>query len=151
MALKISGSTVVDDSSNATFADISGTSVSGGWVASQAEAEAGAASTKVMTPLRVIQAIDANPITTYGALGTYVFGYALTTGLEAGASIAGSSIEPAGYYINAATAMADDTTAGVSGTTKGGAALSGTWQVMGQVNNTSGSSLRRFTLFLRIA
>lgn len=59
MAIQIGGSTVIDNSSNITnIANItaSGT-INGGIIASQAQAEAGTDNTKLMTPLRVAQAI----------------------------------------------------------------------------------------------
>jgi len=56
MAVQISGTTVIDNSRNLTnIASIF--SCTG--IASQAEAEAGTSSTKLMTPLRVAQAISA--------------------------------------------------------------------------------------------
>ena len=54
MAIKISGTTVIDDSRVLSIASVSS-------VASQAQAEAGTNKDQVMTPLRVKQAIDSNP------------------------------------------------------------------------------------------
>ena len=60
MAIQISGTTVIDNSRNLTNGGVAcADSVSGNWVATQAEAEAGTDNTQVMTPLRVSQAISA--------------------------------------------------------------------------------------------
>jgi hypothetical protein len=61
MAIQISGTTVIDNSRNLTNTvniTASGT-IDGGIVATQAQAEAGTDNTKLMTPLRVKEAIDA--------------------------------------------------------------------------------------------
>ena len=55
MAIKISGTTVIDNSRNITNFE----SVAGNGVATQAEAEAGTNNDQVMTPLRVAQAVAA--------------------------------------------------------------------------------------------
>jgi hypothetical protein len=93
----------------------------------------------------------------YGGVGTYVFGYYRGTGITNNTGIAGSSIEPAGIWADASGGT-DDSQVGAGfaadvassvGFTKGGAALSGTWAVMGRVNNTSASTYSRLTLFVR--
>ena len=92
-----------------------------------------------------------NAALSYGGIGTYVMGYVGTTGITENTTIAGSSIEPAGVY-GSATIADDGTIGGASGgLTKGGSAMSGTWRIMGRVNNTSGSIYTRVTLFLRIS
>lgn len=53
MAIKISGTTVIDNSRVLSIASVS-------TVASQAQAEAGTNNDQIMTPLRVVQAINAN-------------------------------------------------------------------------------------------
>jgi hypothetical protein len=59
MAIKISGSTVVDNSRNLTcIVTACADSAAGNWIATQAEAEAGTDNTQVMTPCRVAQAIS---------------------------------------------------------------------------------------------
>ncbi|OBQ91418.1 hypothetical protein [Mesorhizobium sp. AA23] len=91
---------------------------------------------------------------TYGAVGTYVFGYSLNgTGIVDGSTYAGSAIQPSGVSENSSTDATDDTVFGSGSMTgvKGGAALSGTWRAMGRVNNSAGSNRRRQTLFLRIS
>jgi len=87
----------------------------------------------------------------YGAVGTYVMGYAFTTGLTANSTLAGSSIKPAGAYSSGAASADDTVPVGTTVMVKGGSALSGTWRIMGQSNNSSGTSANRLTLFLRIA
>jgi hypothetical protein len=90
-----------------------------------------------------------NAALAYGDIGTYVLGFRRGTGLVANATLAGSAIEPAGID-DGGVAIADD--AVVAGRmTKGGAALSGTWRIMGQSNNTSAATQNRITLFLRIS
>lgn len=86
--------------------------------------------------------------TTYGAVGTYVFGYIANTGVTEGTTYAGSSIEPAGVVYGGT--LSDDGT-GNGLLTKGGAALSGTWRAMGRVDGLSGTSYSRGTLFVRIS
>ena len=122
-------------------------------LASQAEAEAGVDNAKVMTPLRVAQSIAVNTPEGYtdaqaraaqaghavGGVGSYVLGGAEVT-LAAGATVAGSSVRPAGAY--------RDTAGSNTYTTTLGTALSGTWRCMGQ-NTTSGSN--PLTLYLRIS
>lgn len=133
----------------------------GAAIASQAEAEAGTDNTKMMTPLRVAQAIDAQvvfpaPTTSQvlaatagasaGAVGTYAFAYsaaAADTGF--GATLAGSSLQPAGVASNGAALRG---AVSVS-------ALAGTWRCMGISDYTliSGADPDYFgmTLWLRIA
>lgn len=74
-----------------------------------------------------------------GGVGSYVLGGAEVT-LAAGATVAGSSVRPAGAY--------RDTAGSNTYTTTLGTALSGTWRCMGQ-NTTSGSN--PLTLYLRIS
>ncbi|MCA0276247.1 MAG: hypothetical protein LCH86_09595 [Proteobacteria bacterium] len=92
-----------------------------------------------------------NAALAYGAVGTYVMGYAFTTGLTANSTLAGSSIKPAGAYSSGAASADDTVPVGTTVMVKGGSALSGTWRIMGQSNNSSGTSANRLTLFLRIA
>jgi len=54
MAIKISGTTVINDSRVLSIASVSS-------IASQAQAETGTNNDQIMTPLRVKQAIDATP------------------------------------------------------------------------------------------
>lgn len=119
--------------------------------ASTALAQAGANDTQWMTPLKTKQAIaalaDSTPPTTYGAVGTYVFGYLYGTGIAQGGTYAGSTIEPAGQH---GAQISDDTGAAYN-TTKGGGPLSGTWRAMGRVGLNSGVNSGRITLFVRIS
>lgn len=55
MAIKVSGTTVIDDSRNLTNIE----SVAGNGIATQSEAETGTNNDQIMTPLRVAQAIAA--------------------------------------------------------------------------------------------
>lgn len=85
----------------------------------------------------------------YGAVGTYVFGYIATTGFSEGDTVSGSSIFPAGLY-NVNTVGADATPSGIT-FHRGPNALSGTWRAMGRQMFNSGGTTSRVTLFLRIS
>ena len=74
-----------------------------------------------------------------GGIGSYVLG-AAEVNLAAGATVAGSSVKPAGAYREPAGRQAYRTTVG--------SVLSGTWRCMG-VNTTSGDY--PLTLYLRIS
>jgi len=110
-------------------------------LASQAEAEAGTDNTKLVTPLRVAEALmaqigQANASLVPGYVGSYVWGTALTN-LSFGATLAGSSIRPAGTR----------NTTDIDLVSAGGT-LSGTWRMMG--GNSSGT-VQLTTLWLRIS
>jgi hypothetical protein len=74
-----------------------------------------------------------------GGIGSYVLG-AAEVSLAAGATVAGSSVRPAGAYSDSAGSNTYTTTVG--------SVLSGTWRCMG-VNTTSGNF--PLTLYLRIS
>ena len=121
-------------------------------VVSQAEAEAGTSTAnRTFTPERVKQAINAltSVSTTYGAVGTYVFGHIYNTHVGEGSTYAGSSIEPAGSERNTTGTMGDDSVYGAN-FAKGGATLSGTWRAMGRSSSYADSRMR-VTLFVRIS
>jgi hypothetical protein len=121
-------------------------------LASQAEAEAGTDAAKLMTPLQTKQAITAATNTaavlaaTAGAtasdVGTYMTA-AVTAGTAytIGATVAGSSLNPAGSYIY-------DATSGSPQTQNLGAARTGTWRLMGGCGYIYGTIS---TLWLRIS
>lgn len=73
-------------------------------LASQAEAEAGSNNTKLMTPLRVAQAVTAQVGTAtaalaYGAVGTYgLFSWSGATQRGPGSTVSGSSLFPANTF-----------------------------------------------------
>ena len=115
-------------------------------IASQAEAEAGTNTTKLMTPLRTKQAITANSVA--------------PTTAQVGSATAGLAAGDVGSY--AILKFVPNTTA-VEGTTHAGSSLrftsgngsttggtpSGTWRIMGRTqDSTSGNST---TLFLRVS
>jgi len=114
--------------------------------------------TQVATTAFVRQEVNAvdhgagNAALAYGAIGTYVWAYRFGTGITAGATYAGSTLEPAGHNGAEASAIADDSNSTTPiNFTKGGAALTGTWRAMSQSNITGGSNLGRYALFLRIS
>lgn len=121
---------------------------SGAGLATQAEAEAGTANDKLMTPLRARQAVaPATAALAWGAVGTYAFlGTATTvagstTLANPGDTVSGSTVRALGIY-----AWVD------AGGVIHGSALSGTWRVMGFLRNGAGSAPYEVgTLMLRIA
>ncbi len=82
----------------------------------------------------------------YGAVGTYVYGYIATSSVSADSTYSGSSIFPAGGHATAAISAGGGVSAFYS---RGANALSGTWRAMGE--NTLTSSPYKLTLFLRIS
>ena len=125
--------------------------------ATQAEAEAGTDNTKIMTALRVAQAItNSNLVTTatvlaatagatVGAVGTYLFAIPNNTTIYAtGSTIAGSALLPVG----AQTFDGAPSTSREAGT---GTAQTGTWRCMGTRSTASGSVGNVATLWLRIS
>jgi hypothetical protein len=145
MPITLNGTTGITDADG-------GTVLSSADLASQAEAEAGADNTKVMTPLRAAQAITARVGAAtaglaLGAVGTYAFlaHAALTTGpINAGSTVAGSSLRYAGF-----TAAAIAGSGLFSNNPASTTAPSGTWMQVGET--TGATSLYRATLFLRIS
>lgn len=83
-----------------------------------------------------IQPVAIQGYTTPGAVGSIVFAGGSLTGVAVGASVAGSSLRPAG--IQAGGSIGFDATA-----------LSGTWRCMGII--PSGGTADRATLWQRIA
>ena len=112
MAIKINGTTVIDDSRNL-----------------------------------VNIASGAGSSTTYGAVGTYIWGRLWRTKFAENTTHAGSDIKPAGigYLYNA---NEDDFVP--ANFTFGGSTLSGTWRAMGRVNYATNIS-NRMTLLVRIS
>lgn len=88
--------------------------------------------------------------TTYGDVGTYIFGYIRNNGITQNSTYSGSSIRPGGSRRTSATAEPADSTGGAS-VAYGGSGLSGTWRAMGRMNAGSGEDHDRYTLFVRIS
>jgi hypothetical protein len=85
--------------------------------------------------------------TTYGAVGTYVFGYIGGVGITESQTYSGSVIYPAGLFSIYLTSSDNSST---GETARGGTALSGTWRVMGRNNSDSANASKsRITLFVR--
>lgn len=82
----------------------------------------------------------------YGAVGTYVYGYIATSSVSADSTYSGSSIYPAGGHATAAISAGGGVSAFYS---RGSNALSGTWRAMGESANSSNPY--KLTLFLRIS
>jgi hypothetical protein len=111
----------------ATLDQSANTSSAAVTIASQAEAEAGTNNTKLMTPLRVQQAID-NATATAGHLGVGTYAVLINnsgSAITAGTTIAGSSLR---YGVTLSSTLY-----GVVNTTGtlGGTNASGTWRLMG--------------------
>lgn len=87
--------------------------------------------------------------TTYGAVGTYVFGYISSSTATENSTYSGSSIEPGGI-ITLSSSLSDDQVNASPYITKGGSALSGTWRAMGR-SNAFTSTRTRWTLFVRVS
>jgi len=129
-----------------------GTVLSTADIATQAQAEAGTDNTKVMTPLRVDQAVAAQvggviAGLAAGAIGSYAFmGSAAlsTTPIVAGDLIAGSSLR---YAAAAASAIAGSALA--TNNPASTVVPSGTWRAMGDAPHTS--NVYRVTLFMRVS
>jgi hypothetical protein len=115
MAIKVNGTTVIDDSRN--LVNI----VSG-----------------------------AGSSTTYGDVGTYIFGYIANNGITQGSTYSGSSINPCGEAVTTAT-PGTDSDFGSNITVDAASSNSGTWRAMGRSNYNSGLTRGRATLFVRIS
>jgi len=130
MAIQINGTTVIDNSR--TLSNVSGL--------------------KTINSTSILGSgnIAAGSSTTYGAVGTYVWGFTVSTGIANNSTKAGSSIYPAGdfYYM---TSLGGDSGSASFIHTQGGTALSGTWRVMGRSMGSSTNNFTRFTLFVRIS
>lgn len=92
----------------------------------------------------------ANAALAYGGIGTYVFAYEAGANLANNGTVAGSTLQPAGFQIPSGGLPGDDSI-GASATSliKGSTALSGTWRVMGRATTSAANG--KGTLFLRIS
>ena len=89
-----------------------------------------------------------NAALAYGGIGTYVMGFTgSSTAMTENNTIAGSSLEPAGF-INIGATIADNANVNAN-LTKGGSALSGTWRIMG--HTVVAGNTNQITLLLRIS
>ncbi len=129
MAIKVNGTTVIDDSRNiSNVGTVTATSFSGNGSA--------------------LTGIDTAPPTTFGDVGTYAFLYYTTTVVD-GTTYAGSGLYPAGIF-NWNPIGGDSFTGGTDAiATRGPTAVSGTWRAMGRVNWSSAKV--SLTLFVRIS
>ena len=114
MAIKVNGTTVIDDSRNL-----------------------------------VNIASGAGASTTYGDVGTYVFGHRYASTQTENTTYAGSGINPAGV-MDLGTTTADNTGQNAD-MQRGAGTLSGTWRAMGRSNGSAGITYSRITLFVRIS
>lgn len=125
MAIKVNGTTVIDDSRN--LSNVGGLkTVNGNSLVGSGDIQAGAS-------------------TTYGAVGTYVWGHR-TSRITEGSSYAGSGIRPAGIG-NYPFSGADSQETGQA--TRGSSTVSGTWRAMGR--QQSATWAEGATLFVRIS
>jgi hypothetical protein len=118
-------------------------------LSSQAQAEAGADNTTLMTPLRTEQAISfqvgtATAGLSLGSVGTYAWlgRVSAVTTFVAGTSYAGSNLRYSGTL--SGNTFSDNTAASINGATP-----SGTWRAMGTANNVTDRYAT--TIFLRIS
>lgn len=100
----------------------------------------------ISTTPTTAQVLDATAGASVGGVGTYAFVYTSSKNIVEGATIAGSSLNYAGFL--RATAIWDADLSTATTATRGSATLSGTWRFMGRSN---ASSVARATLALRIS
>ena len=91
-----------------------------------------------------------NAALAYGGIGTYVFAYEEGVNLANNGTVAGSTLQPAGFQQSSFGLPGDDSI-GASATNliKGSTALSGTWRIMGRATTSAANG--KATLFLRIS
>lgn len=98
--------------------------------------------------------IEAGASTSYGTVGSYVFGDMQTAYIIENSTYSGSSIQPAGISISTYSSNYDvgnDDGSWTAYHVKGGSTLSGTWRAMGRSRNASTYSRNKSTLFVRIS
>lgn len=105
----------------------------------------GVSTDNYMRPASALEVIAAL-IPTYGAVGSYIFGYIATATVIENGNYAGSSIQPASVF--GGTIGNDANTNDIM--TKGGSVLAGTWRALGRYN-TAATTNGIITLFVRIA
>jgi len=132
MAIKVNGTTVIDNSRNLTnvggLKTVNGTSLVGSGN------------------------ISAGASTSYNAVGTYVFANAdVAAGITEGSTYAGSNLYAAGIAHSSGNYSNDTNQTNVGMTQDTSATHSGTWRAMGRSNYGPGSSRTRLTLFVRIS
>ncbi len=99
-----------------------------------------------------ITSAQATSPTSFGAVGTYAFLVKNGSGINAGASVAGSSLQASGVNaVQNLTVNNNVYNANMTGLARGNTGVSGTWRAMGSVNYNSSSTYGRGTVFLRIA
>jgi hypothetical protein len=99
-----------------------------------------------------ITSSQATSPTSFGAVGTYAFLVRNGAGINAGASVAGSSLQASGVNaVQSLTANNNVYNANMTGLARGNTGVSGTWRAMGSVNYNASSTYGRGTVFLRIA
>jgi hypothetical protein len=153
MAFVVNATTVINSSRVLQNVTVDSTST-----ATQAEAEAGTNSTKIMTPERVSQAVAARTAAlSAGAVGSYAFlgGTTVTTNLF-GETRAGSGLYPAGVSNQDGWNLNGFSTGSV-GSSGQASARAGTWRCMG-VSRSSAAGIQNeppgrigATLWLRIS
>jgi len=129
MAIKVNGTTVIDDSRN--LSNVGGLKTVNG------------------TSLVGSGNISAGASTSYNAVGTYIYGFMGNNGVTEGSTYAGSGINPAGMAYSSTYSSAD--TDYPTNITHGSSTLSGTWRAMGRSNYGPGTARGRQTLFVRIS
>jgi len=126
MAIKVNGTTVIDDSRNIS-------NIAGGFKTINSTSILGSGN------------ISAGASTTYGAVGTYAFAF-YDGNVTEGTTKAGSTLKPGS--VNGWQNEPADSVIGAT-LTYGGSALSGTWRIMGR-NNYS-SNPRTYSVWVRIS
>jgi len=130
MAIKVNGTTVIDDSRNLS--------------------NVGGLKTINSTSILGSGNISAGASTSYNAVGTYVFGMLTNSGLSENSTHSGSNIKPAGIQGDGSAPLGSDAYQFSAYPTSGSGTLSGTWRSMGRVNVFTNNQ-NRYTLFVRIS
>ena len=129
MAIKVNGTTVIDDSRN--LSNVGGLKTVNG------------------TSLVGSGNISAGASTSYEAVGTYVWAEINNNGVTQGSTYAGSGMSPAGIVSSAGDNPDDYDTNGI--TYGRDISISGTWRAMGRAMWATAYNRHRLTLFVRIS
>ena len=87
--------------------------------------------------------------TSFGAVGTYVFGHTYASSIDENTTIAGSSLNPAGIVIRSFADQGVDNPVN-GGLVRNAEVFSGTWRSMGRANGFADVA-NRATVFVRIS
>lgn len=95
--------------------------------------------------------INTTDVTTYDAIGSYVYGFMSITSITEGSTYSGSSINPSSQMRDETSQTADTYPPNNSYITRGSATLTGTWRAMGRSAYATTVARSRQTAFVRIS